>query len=306
MKMKAINKTTLFLILTFTISYSLAGIYYLIGDPSINKLGFTLMAAGYMFIPAITAIIVKKAIFHEKIKKDLLISFKLNRWFLVAWLSMPVIVLCSVGISLLFPDVTYDPEMSGMLSRLEGIMTPEEMEEAKASLENLPVSPLLLILAAGLFAGITINAVAGFGEELGWRGFLLREFSEMSFVKASLLIGIIWGIWHAPLILMGHNYPQHSQLGVLMMVVLCILLTPLLLYITIKARSVIAAAVMHGTMNAVAGLSIMLIDGGNDLTAGIAGLAGFITIMIFLALLFVYDSFISKDKILKSRISKFI
>jgi hypothetical protein len=43
-----------------------------------------------------------------------------------------------------------------------------------------------LALGQGLIAGATINAVAGFGEELGWRGFLYRELSFLGFWKSSL------------------------------------------------------------------------------------------------------------------------
>lgn len=158
----------------------------------------------------------------------------------------------------------------------------------------------------GLFAGITINALFAFGEELGWRGFLLRQFQDMTFMKASMVIGIIWGIWHEPLILMGHNYPQHPQMGIVMMVVLCTLLTPFLLYITIKSKSVIATSIMHGTMNATAAISIVGIRGGNDLTSGITGVAGFITLFVFLIILFIYDRYIDKDRVLTNRINKFI
>jgi len=280
--MKTINRTTLFLILTFVISFSIAGIYKLIGGGPSGKIEFTILGVIYMFVPSISVIIVQKFIHHEKIKANLLISFKVNKWFFVAWLLMPIISFCSIGISLLFPGVTYNPEMLGMLKRFEYLMTPEQMEQAKNAIESLPINFLWLTLIQGLVAGVTVNAIAAFGEELGWRGFLLKEFKEMSFVKASIIIGLIWGIWHAPLILMGHNYPQHPQIGVFMMVILCVLLTPLLLYITIKAKSVIASAIMHGTMNATAGISIMAINGGSDLTAGIAGLAGFITLAIFL------------------------
>lgn len=105
---------------------------------------------------------------------------------------------------------------------------------------------------------------------------------------------------------MGHNYPQHPQIGVLMMVVWCILLTPFHLYITIKAKSVIAAAILHGTMNATAAISIIGITGGNDLISGITGMPGFIALSVFLIILFIYDSYICKDKILTNRISKFI
>ena len=40
--------------------------------------------------------------------------------------------------------------------------------------------------------------------------------------RALLVTGVIWGIWHAPVILMGYNYPTQPVLGVLLMVVFCI------------------------------------------------------------------------------------
>lgn len=301
--MKNINRTTLFLLLTFGISFSLAGIYKLAFGDLTNRTAFTIFAAAYMFIPMISAIIVKKFIHHEKIG-ELLISFKINKWFLIAWGIMPVIVFLTLGISLLFPGVTYSSEMTDLFTRFESMFTPEQIEQIKISLETLPIDFFWITLMQGLIAGITINALAGFGEELGWRGFLLKEFKEMSFVKASLIIGFIWGVWHAPIILMGHNYPQHPHLGVFMMVVWTILLTPIFIYITLKSKSVIAAAISHGTLNATAGLSIMKLDGGTDLTTGVAGIAGFIALLIVLAVIFIYDSYISKDKILTTKISK--
>jgi uncharacterized membrane protein YjjP (DUF1212 family) len=63
---------------------------------------------------------------------------------------------------------------------------------------------------------------------------------------------------------------------------------------------------MHGTMNAVAGISIMAISGGTDLTSGIAGLAGFITLAIFLIVLFIFDRYICKDKIVTNKISNYL
>ena len=261
------------------------------------------MATVYMFIPMLSVLIVEKLVHKEAIKSRLLISFKLNRWFVVAWLITPLIGFGTFGISLLFPDVSFSPDMAGMMKRFETMMTPEQLEQIRQSIETYPVHPFWISFLQGLLAGITINAVAAFGEELGWRGFLLRQFKKMSFLKASLAIGFIWGIWHAPIILMGHNYPQHPQLGVLMMTIWCLLLTPLFLYVTIKSGSVIAAAVIHGTLNGTAGIAIMLIKGGNDLTVGMTGLAGFISLAIFLAGLFVYDSFISKEKVMRQPIS---
>jgi membrane protease YdiL (CAAX protease family) len=296
--MKRFNQTTLFLLLTFIISFSIAGAYKLITGETVGNISYTIMGAIYMFVPMISVIIVKKLIFKEKLRSNLQISFKINTWFFAAWLIMPLITFGALGISLLFPGVAYNPEMTGLAERFASMTTPEQVEQMKTQIAALPVSPVWLILAGGLFAGITINGLAAFGEELGWRGFLLYQFRNMSFAKASILIGAIWGIWHAPLILMGHNYPQHPYFGVFMMVVLCIIITPIVMYFTIKAKSVIAAAILHGTMNATATISIIPVTGGNDLLVGMTGVAGMIAMLLVIAGIWFYDQYISRDKIL--------
>ena len=299
--MKTINRAGLFLIITFAVSYGTAAVYYFVNGGRGSLLGFTLMAAAYMFIPLISVLMVKK-VHKERLFSDLLISFKINRWFFAAWLIFPLAVFGTLCVSLLLPNITYNPEMTGMFGSHVSASA-EEIETFKNQIAALPVSYIWIGLIQGLIAGITINAAAAFGEEAGWRGFLLREFKEMPFFKAALIIGIIWGVWHAPLILMGHNYPQHPQIGVLMMTVFCILLTPIIQYVTIKAKSVIAAAIAHGTLNALAGFSIMLVSGGNDLTTGLPGLPGFIVLLIVNGAIFVYDSYISKGKIMTNKMS---
>src|SRR5436305_814196 len=60
-----------------------------------------------------------------------------------------------------------------------------------------------------------------FGEQWGWRGYLLPRLLPLGQWPALLLSGAIWGLWHAPVILLGYNYPQHPILGVLVMVGTC-------------------------------------------------------------------------------------
>ena len=60
-------------------------------------------------------------------------------------------------------------------------------------------------------------------------------------------------------------------------------------YVRLKAKSVIAAAIMHGSLNATAGLAIMLVKGGNDLTIGITGLSGFLVLAVINVLIFLYN-----------------
>lgn len=83
-----------------------------------------------------------------------------------------------------------------------------------------------------------------------------------------------------------------------MMCVFCILVGILELYFTLKTGSVIVAAIMHGTINAVAAMVILFIYGGNDLTIGLTGLGGFLALSLMILLVYLYDS--RHDRIMTS------
>ncbi len=278
----------LYIAISFALSWLIVFVFLLSGGRWGTPASIAI-AALYMFMPMVAAILVQKIYYREPLKRPLGISFKFNRWWLVAWLLPPVIAITTIGVSLLFPIVQYSPDMTGFFERYAGVLSPQQLEQMQAQMETFPIHVFWIALLQGLIAGITINAVAGFGEELGWRGFLLTELGHMNLWKSSLIVGIIWGIWHTPIILQGHNYPQHPVVGVFMMIVFCLLLSPIFSYIRIKSRSVIPAAIAHGSLNATAGLSIMMVKGGNDLTVGVTGLAGFITLLIVNAVIFLSD-----------------
>lgn len=273
------RKIALFLAITFVFALVIGSIPALLG---LEWQGNTAVIVGvvYMLFPALTAVFVQKVLYHEPVIGPLKVSFRLNRWFVFAWFLPVILALAAIAVGTLFPGVSYSPEMAGMLERYRDIMTPEQLAEMERSIQQMPVHPIFLTIVQGMIAGITVNALAAFGEELGWRGFLLQEFKALGFAKASLFIGIIWGVWHAPIILQGHNYPQHPAAGVFLMILFCMLLTPLINFATIKANSVIAAAVMHGTLNGTAGIAIMMLKGGSDLTIGMTGAAGLIILLI--------------------------
>jgi membrane protease YdiL (CAAX protease family) len=248
-----------------------------------------------MFMPMTMAIVVQKGIYREPLRKPLGISFRPNRWFLVAWLLPVVAALATVVASLLVPGVVYSPDMAGMFERFAASLTPEQLAEMESQLAATPIHPLWIGVVQGLIAGITINAVVAFGEELGWRGLLQRELGHLGFWRSSALIGVIWGVWHAPVIIQGWNYPQHPLPGVFMMVIWTLLLAPIFGYVALKARSVIAAAILHGTLNASAGLPLLVIVGGNDLTVGITGLAGLLVLAVVNLMIFVYERFLARE-----------
>jgi membrane protease YdiL (CAAX protease family) len=294
---KKAEKTVIFIGLTFFLNYLLVILYFALGGKWVMP-GSLIVATAYMFIPMVVAIIVQKVMYKELVRGPLGISFKINRWFLVAWFLPTVIAFVTLAVSLLIPGVKYSPEMAGIFEKFESVLTPEQLQQMKTQVTAFPVHPIWIGLLQGLIAGITINAIAGFGEELGWRGFLQKELSYLGFWKSSIVIGLIWGVWHAPIILQGHNYPEHPQVGVLMMIGFTLLISPIFSYIRLKAKSVIAAAIIHGSLNATVGLPLIVIKGGNDLTVGVTGFAGFIVLALTNVGLFIYDRFFTKEKIM--------
>ena len=292
---KNIKKSLLFIGLTFSLSWLIAILFFLLGGKWNTPISMV-VGVVYMFVPMTIAIIVQKFIYKQPVKEPLGISWKLNRWFLVAWLLPPIVASATLGVSLLFPKIEYSPQMEGLLERFRQLLPPEQFKKMEEQAATLPIHPFWIGLLEGLVAGVTINAVAGFGEELGWRGLLQKELSFLGFWKSSAVIGVIWGVWHAPIILQGHNYPQHPVAGVFMMVIWCVLLAPIFIYVRLKAKSVIASAVIHGSLNGTAGLAIMVVKGGNDLIIGVTGLAGFIILIIVNLGIFVYDRFCAKER----------
>lgn len=89
---KNIKKVVVFCGLTFFFSYLLVFLYLALGGKWVMP-GSLIVATIYMFVPMIIAIIVQKLIFKEPLRVPLGISFKWNRWFFVAWLLPPFLVL---------------------------------------------------------------------------------------------------------------------------------------------------------------------------------------------------------------------
>lgn len=267
-----------FYLVACLLSWSLAGLYALWGQP---WAGLPAMAVGvvYMFMPLFAAILMARRTGEAPREALGLERRPFNRWLLLAWLGPLVLVLLTVGVSVLLPGLSLSTGVDALLERLAPLVPPEQAAELRAQLEALPFHPALLAVLQGLAAGPTINALAAFGEEAGWRGYLYRHTIHLGFWRSSALVGALWGFWHAPLILMGHNYAQHPVAGVFVMTLWCTLLAPLFTLVRGLGGSSIHAAVAHGSVNALAGLPLMLVAGGDDLTAGVTGLPGILALL---------------------------
>ena len=164
------------------------------------------------------------------------ISLKNKKWmFYLFALFMPWIYFeIGHGLSLLiYPDL-FDPEYYKVMGIAKNI---------------IPLLPLMAIINGA------IGSFAAFGEEGGWRGYMMPKLIELVGIKKAVFIGgIIWGLWHAPLTCVGHNfgldYPGFPYLGILLMCVDCTFMGIMLTYITQKTNSIWPAAIMHAVNNA--------------------------------------------------------
>lgn len=288
------NRALTFIVTVLSVSavYSLLWLKFPYGK---GTAGFVLTAA-YMFIPLLCSLALQLLVYKEPLK-DIGFSFKWTPWYFLALIPV-VYAFITFGVSLLMPGVTYSPDMSGMIERFAKMMTEEQIKQGMEAFDAIKDYYLLIAAGQAVFFGITINAVFAFGEEAGWRGFLLNSLKDKGFIKLSLITGLVWGIWHAPVVLQGHNYPDHRVAGVFMMILWCMLLSPLFTYVVIKTKSAVSAAFMHGVLNASPGITYAYIKGGNDLTSGYTGAAGMIALVIILAVLFAYDRYFAKEKVI--------
>ena len=231
-----------------------------------------------MWMPGIAALLVTRFVEKKKLTTLNLGKLGAKSIYFWAWFIPILMVLITGALTWVFGLGTFDSEFSFIKDSLAQLP------------EDLPL-PLTTLLALQIVSSITLaplfNTLFALGEELGWRGFLLPKFLPLGQTKAMLMSGIIWGIWHAPAILQGLNYPEHPILGVFLMIVFTVLLGVFLSWLYLETRSPWAPALAHGTINAVAGLP-MLFFLTMDITWGgtIASVTGWVSLALMVGYLY--------------------
>jgi len=163
----------------------------------------------------------------------------------------------------------------------------------------VPTSALIAIQLAMMPVAAFINLIPALGEELGWRGWLLPKLMPLGTIPALLVSGIIWGLWHAPLILLGYNYPDApGWLAMTAMTCMCILIGALFGWLRLRSASVWPAALAHGAFNAAGGSFLLFARAGEHIDttqATILGWTGWIVPLLLVAVLLATGQFRSGE-----------
>jgi len=261
-----------FLIITFGLTIGLA-VYlkstgHTLADGKFDPV-VTFSLAGAMFIPAITSVFVRLFITKEGFKDA---GLKWGKWkyYGQTWLVILLLFILVFGLTALFikrPDLSL-----GLFTAKYGLELP------------MPAYQMIMLVSfSTLFLAPIINMLPSFGEELGWRGFLLPKLLPLGYRKALIIHGIIWGLWHSPfVILLGFAYGNTSILSALIFTMIITFLGIYFGWLRLISGSVWLPTFAHAVFNAHSyGIWRILFPDINPYLGGVTGLIGFFTFYLF-------------------------
>lgn len=202
------------------------------------------------------------------------------RWGLLAFVGAPLLSFAAVALAAavgVFPvDLTGFSGFRAVLAATGGDRIP-------LSIPTLVLLQLVQIPIVGW-----LNVIPALAEEWGWRGWLLPALLPLGRWPSILLVGVVWGLWHAPVILLGYDYPlQRGPVGLLLMIVFCVVTGCLLGWLRLRSRSVWPCAIGHGFVNASARLPVLFAAAGapvDSATTGLLGWTGWVVMLVALGI----------------------
>lgn len=102
-----------------------------------------------------------------------------------------------------------------------------------------------------IVVGTVLSSVAALGEEIGWRGFLVPRLARMTtFGKTSIISGLIWSVWHWPILLFAdYNAGTAWWWALLNFTVMVTGISFAFSWIRLASRSVWTAMFLHASHN---------------------------------------------------------
>lgn len=249
-----------------------------------------LLMAAVMFFPALS-VLLTRLLTREGFRSAMLAPKTGKRsipYFAMGWFGPAVLTAVGACIYfLLFPG-SFDPGMGAIRTLLSG----QGVEPTDTLINTTVMSQIL----TGVLLSPLLNFLPCFGEEWGWRGYLLPKLQKtMGLLPTLLLSGVIWGLWHLPITVLGHNYgtgyPGYPVAGILAMCCFCVVTGAIFSYLTIRTGSCIPAVLAHGSLNGFASAGVLFTDGIHlnpflgPVPTGIIGGSAFIACSVVMVLL---------------------
>lgn len=234
--MEAIARKRIYLFFTFTMMCStILGIAYHFSKSPVT---LTLMMFTPAFCSVLTRILTREGFKNMYLKVNIKGNLK---WYFSAWFLTPLIAYFGVIVYFIMFKCDFNP-LASELALAEGITSMSDYAKH-----------LLILIPLAVLINPIMGLVQCFGEELGWRGYLLPKLTKgLSKFSATIITGLIWGIWHIPIILSGYNYGgEHPLLGSLAMIVFCVIIGVFSAFLFYKVKSIWVPVIFHASINGV-------------------------------------------------------
>ena len=268
---------TSFLLITFGITYLLEGILIFSGFrvTQIPAAGGQFVVMIAMWVPAMATLITTRFITHESVRSTGLSFGSSWKPYVVSALLIPLSFMLIYFLTWMLGLGQPDWQLTSFYSMIAA--TGVDMSTAPS-----PGLLLTAIFLSSLTINPFVNSVLGLGEEWGWRGYLLPRLMPLGKWQAYLLLGVIWGLWHAPLVLVGFNYPGSPILGIFLMILFTTALGIYINELTLRYKSAILAGWIHGVFNSQSyGIWRMLLFANtNPLLGGVCGVLGILVLFL--------------------------
>lgn len=272
--MESVGKIKKAIITFLILNFGLSSIfYYLTGSVGSVFAGGGLYVAFLMYCPAIAAI-VTSLIFYRSIRE-------------FGWKPGKVkYLVIGYAIPLVYATIAYG---------LFWILT------SGTFTGNLPQYNLIYFVLMG-----TLTTILGgvLGEEIGWRGFLVPQLAKItSFTKVGLISGIIWAVWHFPLILFA-NYNAGASLwySLPMFTITVIAMSFILAWLRLRSGSIWPAVLLHASSNLLVQNLFDPLTKQTGITRYVVGETG--VLMAVVILVFAFILWMQRDKLPDTLIKK--
>jgi membrane protease YdiL (CAAX protease family) len=225
---------------------------------------------------------------HARQATGLRLGVRFRMWLLYCVLGLFGITFINVASPFVgalfgqFPlDLTHFSELRVMILHNPG---------GQQLLNQVPIQTLAWLTIATLPLQSLLLIPFTFGEEYGWRGYLLPQLLPLGQWPALLISGAIWGFWHAPLLLIGWNYPKHHLLGVALFTIALTIIGILIGWTRLATGSVWPAVIAHAALDqneVLKGVLVLLKAGApfDTATATLDGWTGWIVPLLIIGFL---------------------
>ncbi len=274
-----------FIAITFCGSWSLAAWIWFDGE------GIGLAKLLYMLTPAPAAFVVGLVASKQGFR-DWGLRIGKKRLYAYAWLF-------PVGHSLFTYGLLIVMKKAEIGFSLQGV-SPLFFNLGLIDNASSPWEVFSIVLFVSMTLGVLLTVPFAFGEEFGWRGYLLVRLLPLGRWRAFIVSGLVWGIWHAPLILMGHNFPRHPVAGVFVMMGTTVLLGIVFAWLRLEGGSVFLPTIAHASFNVPSTKPLLFLDIPDATLYSNFGIMGWVGMAVFIAFLMktrrVYKDYAAKPR----------